>query len=143
MPRRRAPAGATRPVPAAPEPAPVGSGDDVLALARRRFLDGERISPEQLGRRARHLAGHRLPLGRERRAARRRGDRAARRGHASAAPCARRAGRGAERVLDALARGMRYIASTKPYQAFLARDPQKALRIVASKEGRCRRARSR
>jgi len=30
---------------------------------------------------------------------------------------------------------MRYIASSKAYQAFLERDPQRALRIVASKEG--------
>src|SRR5439155_629984 len=43
-------------------------------------------------------------------------------------------GRGAERVVDSIARGMRYIAASTPYRAFLERDPQKALRIVASKE---------
>ena len=43
-------------------------------------------------------------------------------------------GRGAERIVDATARGMRYIATSAPYRAFIAGDPQKALRIVASKE---------
>jgi len=43
-------------------------------------------------------------------------------------------GRGAERVVDVTARGLRYIATSAPYRAFLERDPQKALRIVASKE---------
>ncbi|HXK23597.1 MAG TPA: QsdR family transcriptional regulator [Myxococcota bacterium] len=128
---RRSPVRRER-APEAPAPAP---GDpDLLALARRRFLAGKRISPEQLGaelgipratvyRRvgnAEQLVGeviagivedtHRRTL-REAR------------------------GRGAERVLDTLVRGMRYIVASKPYQAFLARDPQKALRIVASKEG--------
>jgi AcrR family transcriptional regulator len=44
-------------------------------------------------------------------------------------------GRGAARVLRLIVRGMRAIASFAPYRAFIARDPERALRIVASKEG--------
>jgi AcrR family transcriptional regulator len=44
-------------------------------------------------------------------------------------------GQGEERIVDVTARGLRYVATSEPYRAFLARDPQKALRIVASKEG--------
>jgi AcrR family transcriptional regulator len=44
-------------------------------------------------------------------------------------------GRGAGRVVDVIARGMRYIATSEPYRAFVERDPQRALRIVASKDG--------
>lgn len=43
-------------------------------------------------------------------------------------------GRGAARVVDAMARGMRYIATSAAYRAFVQRDPEKALRIVASKK---------
>jgi hypothetical protein len=44
-------------------------------------------------------------------------------------------GKGWDRVLDVISRGLRYIAASKPYQAFLRRDPETALRIVATKEG--------
>src|SRR4029453_6951268 len=44
-------------------------------------------------------------------------------------------GRGAARVVDVMARGMRYVARSEAYRAFVERDPQKALRIVASKDG--------
>jgi hypothetical protein len=50
--------------------------------------------------------------------------------------CVREArGKGWDRVLDVNARGLRYIAASKPYRAFLERDPETALRIVATKEG--------
>jgi AcrR family transcriptional regulator len=115
-------------------PPPAATEEDLRALARRRFLAGERVSPEQLGAElgipratvyrwvgnAEQLVGEVIAglvadtHQRTMREAR---------------------GRGAERVLDSLVRGMRYIVGSKPYQTFLARDPQKALRIVASKEG--------
>jgi AcrR family transcriptional regulator len=44
-------------------------------------------------------------------------------------------GRGAVRVLDAIARGMRYVSAFKPLREFLERDPQRGLRIIASKDG--------
>lgn len=44
-------------------------------------------------------------------------------------------GRGVERIVDATSRGLRFVATSEAYQAFLRRDPQKALRIVASKDG--------
>src|SRR5262249_42228861 len=43
-------------------------------------------------------------------------------------------GRGAARVVDVMARGMRYIAASKAYRTFIERDPEQALRIVASKQ---------
>lgn len=44
-------------------------------------------------------------------------------------------GQGAARVLEVMQRGMRGIAGAEAYRSFLERDPQKALRIVASKDG--------
>jgi AcrR family transcriptional regulator len=43
--------------------------------------------------------------------------------------------RGAARVVAIMERGMRAVLDLKVYREFLARDPQKSLRIVASKEG--------
>lgn len=118
----------------APAPAPAGNGLDGFALARRRFLSGERLSPER-------LAGE---LGISRATAYRRFGNAE---QLAAEVIARLAedtfrrttsearGRGADRVVDHLARGMRYIESNKAYRAFLERDPQKALWIVTSKAG--------
>ena len=113
---------------------PVATASDLPALARRRFLASERLSLEELSARARHLSRDRLSLGRERGASGRGGDRVDRRRHAPALACGRHAAAAPTRVVDALARGMRYIANSAPYRGFLERDPQKALRIVASKE---------
>jgi AcrR family transcriptional regulator len=112
---------------------PVATAADLHALARSRFLAGERLSLEELAvelgisrATAYRWAGNVELLAAEVIASivedtHRRTVREAR-------------GRGADRVVDALARGMRYIATSAPYRAFLERDPQKALRIVASKE---------
>ena len=119
---------------APPRPLPAGSGVDGFALARRRFLGGERLSPER-------LAGE---LGISRATAYRRFGNAEQLAGAVisslAADTFHRAarearGRGAERVVDQLSRGMRYIANNKAYRAFLERNPQKALWIVTSKAG--------
>jgi len=107
---------------------------DLRVLARRRFLSSERLSLEELAAElgisratAYRWAGNADQLVGEVIASlvdstHRRTVREAR-------------GRGAARVIDATARGMRYIADSAPYRAFLERDPQRALRIVASKEG--------
>lgn len=107
---------------------------DLLALARRRYLDGERLSVEELAAElgvaratayrwvgnAEQLAGTVIASYGE--AIFRRAEREAR-------------GRGAARVLDVMSRGMRVVAGSKAYRAFIERDPQRALRIVASKDG--------
>lgn len=119
---------------AAREPAPSGNRGDGLALAQRRFLAGERVSPERLA----------ADLGISRATAYRRfgnaeqlaGEVIARLAERTFHRAAREArGRGAARVVDHLARGMRYIANNKGYRAFLERNPQKALWIVTSKAG--------
>jgi hypothetical protein len=121
--RRRPPAG-NRP----------SAAEDLLALARRRFLARERIRLEELAGElgvaratayrwfgnAEQLAGQVIcGLVDETFA------RTLREGR----------GRGAQRIVDVTARGLRYIAGNAAYRAFVASDPQKALRIVASKEG--------
>jgi len=108
--------------------------EHLVALARRRFLACERISLEELAAElgvsratayrwvgnAEQLAG-RVIVGLV---------------DATFARTLREGqGEGVERIVDVTARGLRYVASSKAYHAFLERDPQKALRIVASKEG--------
>lgn len=44
-------------------------------------------------------------------------------------------GKGATRVLDVSARGMRYIAGFAALRRFLESDPEKGLRVIASKDG--------
>lgn len=44
-------------------------------------------------------------------------------------------GKGAARVMDVMERGMRAILGAKAYREFLRLDPEKTLRIVASKNG--------
>jgi uncharacterized protein (DUF1697 family) len=112
---------------------PVATASDLRALARRRFLAGERLSLEELSAdlgisraTAYRWAGNVELLAGEVIAS------IVRDTHERAVREAK--GRGTERVVDVFARGLRYIASSAPYRAFLERDPQKALRIVASKE---------
>jgi AcrR family transcriptional regulator len=110
----------------------VATAADLHALARRRFLAGERLSLEDL---AAELAVSRATAYRWA-------------GNVDLLTAdviagivedthhrsVREAkGKGADRILDALARGLRYIAASGPYQAFIRRDPERALRIVASK----------
>ncbi len=113
--------------------APVTRGD-LVALARRRFLAGERVRLEELAE----------ELGVSRATAYRWVGNAenlvglvvAGLVDETYARTVREArGTGAARVIDATARGLHYIASNDAYRAFIERDPQKALRIVASKEG--------
>jgi AcrR family transcriptional regulator len=103
-------------------------------VARRHFLERGRVSPERLAR----------ELGISRATAYRRfgngdqlaGEVIARLVEDTFRRTSREArGRGADRIVDQLTRGMRYIASNKAYQAFLGRNPQKALWIVTSKAG--------
>jgi AcrR family transcriptional regulator len=114
-------------------PGPPLAGD-LLLLARRRFLACERVSLEELA----------AELGVSRATAYRWVGNAE---HLSGlvvaglvddtfARCLREGqGQGAARVVDVVARGLRYIANSTAYRAFVERDPQKALRIVASKDG--------
>jgi AcrR family transcriptional regulator len=120
--------------PAAPEPRAPAAPSDLFALARRRFLRGERIGVEDL---AAELAVSRAT------AYRWAGNAEQLAGQVIASIAEdtfRRAvretrGRGSARIVDVVARGMRYVATSEAYRAFVERDPQKALRIVASKDG--------
>jgi len=107
--------------------------DDLVARARARFMAGERMSVEELA----------VELGISRATAYRwvgNNEQLAGLVVASVAEATfKRAlgearGRGAARVVDVIARGMRYVAGSQAYRRFLDRDPQRALRIVASKE---------
>ncbi len=112
---------------------PVATEADLRAVARRHFLAGERIGLEELA----------AELGISRATAYRwAGNADLLAAHVIASlvedtfqRSVREAkGKGAARIVDATARGLRYIATSKPYQAFIRRDPERALRIVASKE---------
>jgi Tetracyclin repressor-like, C-terminal domain len=54
-------------------------------------------------------------------------------------PSAKRVGTNAVASWHAIVRGMRHVAASDAYRAFLERDPQRALRVVASKEGAVQR----
>jgi Tetracyclin repressor-like, C-terminal domain len=112
---------------------PVATAADLLALARRHFLAGDRLSIDELA----------VELGISRATAFRwAGNVDLLTGQVIAGivdDTHRRSlreakGTGADRIIDATARGLRYIAASEPYQAFIRRDPERALRIVASKE---------
>jgi AcrR family transcriptional regulator len=118
--------------PPARQPPP--SATDLLSLARRRFLRGERFGVEELA----------AELGVSRATAYRWAGNAEQLAGTMIASLAedtfRRAlrevrGRAAARVVAVVARGMRYVATSEAYRAFVERDPQKALRLVASKDG--------
>ena len=108
--------------------------DDLVELARRKFLRGERLEIQGLAEElnvsratAYRWAGNiDLLTGRL----------IAQIVEATHLRCLREAkGKGWDRIVDVNARGMRYIAASRPYQQFLTRDPEIALRIVATKEG--------
>ena len=98
---------------------PVATPADLRAGARRRFLASERLSLEELAAElgisratAYRWAGNVEQLAGEVIAT------IVEDTHARTLREAR--GRGADRIVDSLARGMRYIAASAPYQAFLA-----------------------
>jgi len=107
---------------------------DLLRAARRRFLKGERASVEEL---AAELGISRATAYRWARNADELAGRVVAAIVEDTFELTRREakGKGADRIVDAMARGMRYIAKSAPYRAFVARDPERALRIVASKDG--------
>lgn len=113
-----------------PGPGPL----DLLASARRRFLRGEKLDIAALGRElgisratAYRWAGNTEELT---------GAVIASLAEATFHRAVREAeGTGVDRLIDANRRGLQYIASG-PYRQWLSReDPEKALRIVASKHG--------
>ena len=107
---------------------------DLVALARRRFVAGEPCDIDSLARElgvsratAYRWAGNVEQL---------MGEVIASLAEATFRRAAGRArGKGAARVLAVMEQGMRFVAGAKAYREFLESDPQKALRIVASKEG--------
>lgn len=114
---------------------PAPTPDDLFRLARERFALAERLDVAGLGE----------ELGISRATAYRwAGNEQALTGRVIAALAEatfRRAvkearGKGFEKVLDAEARGLRIIATSAPYRAFLEReDPITSMRIVASNQG--------
>ncbi|HSW15410.1 MAG TPA: QsdR family transcriptional regulator, partial [Solimonas sp.] len=113
---------------------PAATAADLITAARRRFLDGERCDIETLATElgvsratAYRWAGNNEQL---------MGEVVASMTEATFRKAMRETrGSGATRVLAVMERGMRAIAGAAVYRNFLERDPQKALRIVASKDG--------
>src|SRR4029077_12099734 len=110
------------------------TAENLLSLARRRFLRGERFGVEELAAElgvsratAYRWAGNAEQLA---------GTMIASIARGTVRPAVREVrGRGAARVVAVMARGMRYVATSEAYRAFVERDPAKALRLVASKDG--------
>lgn len=108
--------------------------EDLIRLARERFLQGRRLDIQSLAEElgvsratAYRWAGNAEQLA---------GTVIAKLGEETFERCLREArGCGWEKILDVQERGMTYISTFKPYRAFLAANPERALRIVASKEG--------
>ena len=114
---------------------PAPTPDDLFALARKRFLQGQRLDVAGLGEElgisratAYRWAGNEEELT---------GRVIAALAEATFKRTTKEArGRGFERVLDAERRGLRYIATFPAYRRFLEReDPITSMRIVASKDG--------
>jgi AcrR family transcriptional regulator len=114
---------------------PAPTPDDLLDLARRHFIRGERLDVAGLGEElgisratAYRWAGNEEELT---------GRVIASLAEATFKRCVKESrGRGLEKVLDAERRGLRYMATFKPYRAFLEReDAETSMRIVASKHG--------
>ena len=112
----------------------VAGASDLVVLARRRFVAGQPCDIDSLAQElgvsratAYRWAGNAGEL---------MGEVIASLAEITFAQAARKArGKGAVRVLAMMEHGMRYIAQSRVYREFLERDPQRALRIVASKEG--------
>lgn len=118
----------------APKTAEPPSPEDLVTRARKRFLAGERIDIETLAE----------ELGISRATAYRwAGNNETLVGEVIASmtemtfhrTLKESRGKGAALILEVLERGMRAIVGSRVYREFLERDPQRALRIVASKEG--------
>ena len=114
---------------------PAPTPDDLLDLTRKHFIKGERLDVAGLGEElgisratAYRWAGNEEELT---------GNVIASLAEATFRRCVREArGKGFEKILDAERRGLRYMATFKPYRAFLDReDAATSMRIVASKEG--------
>src|SRR5687768_13861498 len=114
---------------------PAPTPDDLVDLARRHFIRGERLDVAGLGEElgisratAYRWAGNEETLT---------GRVIASLAEATFRRCVKEArGKGLEKVLDAERRGLRYMASFGPYRAFLEReDAMTSMRIVASKDG--------
>lgn len=110
------------------------TAEDLVTRARQRFMAGERVDIESLA----------AELGISRATAYRwAGNNEMLMGEVIASmseatfrrTLAQSRGKGAALILQVIERGMRAIVGSKVYRAFLERDPQRALRIVASKEG--------
>jgi AcrR family transcriptional regulator len=122
----------TRPLAPPSRPRRVATAADLLGLASRRFLKGERVRVEELAAELgvsratayRWVGNNEQLVGSVIASLSLEVYRQALRG-------AR--GRGAARIVDMMARGMRLIAGSAAYRAFLERDPERGLRIVASK----------
>ena len=114
---------------------PAPTPDDLLDLARRHFIKGERLDVAGLGEElgisratAYRWAGNEEELT---------GSVIASLAEATFKRCVKEArGKGFEKILDAERRGLLYMATFKPYRAFLEReDAVTSMRIVASKDG--------
>ena len=122
------------PATTAPAPRRAAGPEELLNLARRKFLRGERCDIESLAAElgvsratAYRWAGNAEQL---------MGEVIASVTEATFRRAAQEVtGKGADRIVAIMERGMHAVLDSREYREFLARDPQKSLRIVASKDG--------